>query len=151
MEILNNLFYFIIVIGVLVIFHEFGHFIASRLSGIRVDVFSIGMGPRLFGYNKVNGFTFGKLPEKFELNGFCDYRVCLFPIGGYVKIAGMIDESLDKSFLETPPQEYEFRSKGTLTKLFVISAGVIMNFILAVLLFSIISYSEGKVVWKGIL
>lgn len=148
MEILNNLFYFIIVIGVLVIFHEFGHFIAARLSGIRVDVFSIGMGPRLFGYNKVNGFTFGKLPKKFELNGFCDYRVCLFPIGGYVKIAGMIDESLDKSFLETPPQEYEFRSKGTLTKLFVISAGVIMNFILAVLLFSIISYSEGKVVWK---
>ncbi len=148
MEILNNLFYFVVVIGVLVIFHEFGHFIAARLSGIRVDVFSIGMGPRLFGYNKVNGFTFGKLPEKFELNGFCDYRVCLFPIGGYVKIAGMIDESLDKSFLETPPKEYEFRSKGTLTKLFVISAGVIMNFILAIFLFAVISFSEGKVLWK---
>lgn len=148
MEILNNLFYFVIVIGVLVIFHEFGHFIAARLSGIRVDVFSIGMGPRLFGYNKVNGFTFGKLPENFELNGFCDYRVCLLPIGGYVKIAGMIDESLDKSFLETAPKEYEFRSKGTLTKLFVISAGVIMNFILAILLFAAISLSEGKVLWK---
>lgn len=148
MEILNNLFYFVIVIGVLVIFHEFGHFIAARLSGIRVDVFSIGMGPRLFGYNKVNGFTLGKLPENFELNGFCDYRVCLLPIGGYVKIAGMIDESLDKSFLETAPKEYEFRSKGTLTKLFVISAGVIMNFILAILLFAVISLSEGKVLWK---
>jgi Predicted membrane-associated Zn-dependent proteases 1 len=110
MEILNNLFYFIIVIGVLVIFHEFGHFIAARLSGIRVDVFSIGMGPRLFGYNKVNGFTFGKLPEKFELNGFCDYRVCLFPIGGYVKIAGMIDEVWTNRFLKHPHRNMNFEA-----------------------------------------
>ncbi|MCX7908838.1 MAG: RIP metalloprotease RseP [Ignavibacteria bacterium] len=148
MEFLNNILYFIIVIGILVLFHEFGHFIAARLSKIRVDVFAIGMGPRLFGYNKVNGFTFGKLPENFELNGYCDYRICLLPIGGYVKIAGMIDESLDKSFINSPPKEYEFRSKGTITKLFVISAGVIMNAILAILLFSIISFSEGKIVWK---
>lgn len=148
MEFLSNVLYFIIVIGVLVLFHEFGHFLAARLSGIRVDVFAIGMGPRLFGFNKVNGFTFGKLPENFELNGYCDYRVCLLPIGGYVKIAGMIDESLDKSFINTPPKEYEFRSKGTLAKLFVISAGVIMNVILAILLFSIISFSEGKIIWK---
>jgi len=148
MEFLNNILYFIIVIGILVIFHEFGHFIAARLSGIRVDVFSIGMGPRLFGYNKVNGFTFGKLPDNFELNGYCDYRVCILPIGGYVKIAGMIDESLDKSFINEPPKDYEFRSKGTLAKLFVISAGVIMNVILAILIFSIISFSEGKIIWK---
>ncbi|ROL58553.1 RIP metalloprotease RseP [Bacteroidetes/Chlorobi group bacterium Naka2016] len=148
MEFLSNILYFVIVIGILVIVHEFGHFIAAKLSGIRVDAFSIGMGPRLFGFNKVNGFTFGKLPDDFELNGFCDYRVCLLPIGGYVKIAGMIDESLDKSFINTPPKEYEFRSKGTLAKLFVITAGVIMNFLLAVLIFSIISFSEGKVVWK---
>lgn len=148
MEFLSNILYFIIVIGILVFFHEFGHFIAARLSGIRVDVFAIGMGPRLFGYNKVNGFTFGKLPENFESNGFCDYRVCLLPIGGYVKIAGMIDESLDKSFIDSPPKEYEFRSKGTITKLFVITAGVLMNVFLAILLFSFISFSEGKVVWK---
>ncbi|MGB9913334.1 MAG: site-2 protease family protein, partial [Candidatus Kapaibacteriota bacterium] len=121
MEFLSNILYFIIVIGILVIVHEFGHFIAAKISGIRVDAFSIGMGPRLFGYNKVNGFTFGKLPENFELNGYCDYRVCLLPIGGYVKIAGMIDESMDKSFINTPPKEYEFRSKGTLAKLFVIT------------------------------
>lgn len=148
MEFLSNILYFIIVIGILVIVHEFGHFITAKISGIRVDAFSIGMGPRLFGYNKVNGFTFGKLPENFELNGYCDYRVCLLPIGGYVKIAGMIDESMDKSFINTPPKEYEFRSKGTLAKLFVITAGVMMNMILAVVLFSIISYSEGKIVWK---
>ncbi len=148
MEFLTNILYFIIVIGVLVLFHELGHFIAARLAGIRVDVFSIGMGPRLLGFNKVLGFSFGKLPDDFESNGYCDYRICILPIGGYVKIAGMIDESLDKSFINAPPKEYEFRSKGTLAKLFVISAGVIMNIILAILLFSIISLSEGKVLWK---
>lgn len=148
MEILTNIIYFILVIVILVVFHEFGHFIAAKISKIRVDAFSIGMGPRLFGYNKVSGFTFGKLPDNFSLNGYCDYRVCLFPVGGYVKIAGMIDESLDKSFISSPPQEYEFRSKGTLTKLFVISGGVIMNVILAIILFGIIGYSEGKIIWK---
>lgn len=148
MEFLNNLLYFIIVIAILVVVHEFGHFIAARISKIRVDVFAIGMGPRLFGFNRVNGFSFGNLPKNFELNGYCDYRVCLFPIGGYVKIAGMIDESLDKSFIDTPPKDYEFRAKGTLTKLFVISGGVIMNVILAIFLFAFISFSEGKVVWR---
>ncbi len=135
MELFNSVLYFVIVIAILVIFHEFGHFLAARLSKIRVDIFSIGMGPRLFGFNKVLGFTFGSLPKNFDLNGFCDYRVCLFPIGGYVKIAGMIDESMDKSFVNSPPQDYEFRSKGTLTKLFVISAGVLMNVLLAILIF----------------
>ncbi len=148
MDFFSNILYFIIVIGILVVFHEFGHFIAARLTGIRVDVFAIGMGPRLIGFNKVNGLTIGKLPENFESNGFCDYRICLFPIGGYVKIAGMVDESLDSSFIATPPKEYEFRSKSTLAKLFVITAGVIMNAVLAILLFSIISFSEGKIVWK---
>ncbi len=148
MELFNSVLYFVIVIAILVIFHEFGHFLAARLSKIRVDIFSIGMGPRLFGFNKVLGFTFGSLPKNFDLNGFCDYRVCLFPIGGYVKIAGMIDESMDKSFVNSPPQDYEFRSKGTLTKLFVISAGVLMNVLLAILIFSFISYHQGKVVWE---
>ncbi|MCX7880503.1 MAG: RIP metalloprotease RseP [Ignavibacteria bacterium] len=148
MDFFSTLFYFIIVIGILVVFHEFGHFIAARLAGIRVDVFSIGMGPRLFGFNKVNRFTFGKLPEGFDLNGHTDYRVCIFPIGGYVKIAGMVDESLDKSFINEPPKEYEFRSKSTFVKLFVITAGVLMNVILAILLFSVIALNEGKVIWR---
>ncbi len=148
MGFLNSLLYFIIVIAILVIVHEFGHFIAARISKIRVDIFAIGMGPRLLGFNRVNGFSFGNLPKNFEFNGYCDYRICLFPIGGYVKIAGMIDESLDKSFIDTPAKDFEFRAKGTLTKLFVISGGVIMNVVLAILLFAVISLSEGKVVWK---
>jgi regulator of sigma E protease len=61
MEFLSTLFYFVIVIGVLVVVHEFGHFIAARLSGMRADVFSVGMGQRVFGWNKINGFTFGNI------------------------------------------------------------------------------------------
>lgn len=148
MDIVLNIFYFIIVIFILVVFHEFGHFIAAKISKIRVNAFSIGMGPRLFGFNKVSRFTFGNLPKDIDIGGYCDYRVCLFPIGGYVKIAGMIDESMDTSFLSSLPKEYEFRSKSTISKLFVISGGVVMNIILAILLFAIISYSDDKIIWK---
>ncbi len=109
MEILSSVFYFIIAIGVLVFIHEFGHFAAARLFGIRADVFALGMGYRLLGYNRVNGFTFGKLASDVDLNGHTDYRISAFPIGGYVKIAGMIDESLDTEFLDKEPQPWEFR------------------------------------------
>lgn len=139
-----NILYFIIVIGVLVAVHEFGHFIAARMCGIRADVFSIGMGTRLFGWNKINGFTFGKLPTDFDGGGKTDYRLSLFPIGGYVKIAGMVDESFDTNFKDAEPQPWEFRSKNTLVKVFVLSAGVIMNIILAIVIFSGIFLTQGK-------
>ena len=91
MEFLTTVFYFVLVVGILVFIHEFGHFIAARISRMRVDVFAIGMGFRLFGWNKKTGFTFGKLPENFDGEGHTDYRLSAFPIGGYVKISGMID------------------------------------------------------------
>jgi regulator of sigma E protease len=140
MDILSNLFYFIIIIGVLVAIHEFGHFLAARLCGMRAEIFSIGMGYRLCGWNKVNGFTFGRFDETIEMGNHTDYRLAVFPIGGFVKISGMIDESVDTEFLNTEPQPYEFRSKNTFQKMFVLSAGVIMNIILAVFVFSLISY-----------
>src|SRR5262245_57543184 len=95
MEILQTIFYFIVVIFALVSVHEFGHFIAARMFGIWVPVYSIGMGKRLFGFNKLNGFTFGELPEAIEdkLGVNTDYRLSLLPIGGYAKIHGMIDET----------------------------------------------------------
>ena len=144
MEILNSIFYFVIIIGVLVVIHEFGHFLAGRLSGMRIDVFSVGMGHRLFGWNKTKGFTFGSLSKDFDGNGFCDYRLSMFPIGGYVKISGMVDESMDAEFINKEPQPWEFRSKGTLAKAFTISAGVIMNAMLAILIFGGITYFEGQ-------
>lgn len=142
MEFLNTLFYFIITIAILVLVHEFGHFIAAKLSGMRVDAFAIGFGQRLLGYNKKTGFSFGSLPKDIDLEGNTDYRICLLPLGGYVKVAGMIDESLDKEFLMHEPKPWEFRSKSTGKKLFVLSAGVLMNVLLAFMIFWGINYTK---------
>ena len=147
MEFLSTLFYFIITIGVLVFIHEFGHFAAARLFGIRADVFALGMGYRLFGYNKVNGFSFGTLPVDIQLGDHTDYRISVFPIGGYVKIAGMIDESMDTEFLNREPQPWEFRSKPIWQRMVVLSAGVIMNLVLAVAIFWGVIYNQGKTVY----
>lgn len=144
MEFFDNLLYFVIVIGVLVVIHELGHFLAARLCGMRAEAFSVGIGFRLFGYNKKNGFTFGKLPDDFDGEGSCDYRLSLLPIGGYVKIAGMVDESMDTDFVGKEPQPWEFRSKNTFQKAFVLSAGVLMNALLAVAIFGGIILTEGQ-------
>jgi regulator of sigma E protease len=144
MTILSTLFYFIITIGFLVIVHEFGHFIAAISCGMRAEVFAFGMGNRLFGWNKKTKFTFGKLPEDLNLQGDTDYRVAMLPIGGYVKIAGMIDESMDTEFLKQEPQPWEFRSKPIWQRMIVISAGVIMNLLLAIIIFWGITYSQGE-------
>lgn len=130
MQILETLFYFIVTLGVLVFVHEFGHFIAAKLTGMRVDRFSIGFPPRAFG-KKI---------------GETDYCVSWIPIGGYVKIAGMIDESFDTEFLDRPPESHEFRAKPIWQRMIVISAGVIMNLLLAVLIFWGINYVQGRTV-----
>lgn len=144
MELFNTIFYFLIVIGILVFIHEFGHFIAARLTGMRAEVFALGIGYRLFGYNKINGFTFGKLSEEVELGENTDYRICAFPIGGYVKVAGMIDESMDKEFVNKEPMPWEYRAKPVWKRMIVITAGVIMNFLLAFLIFYMLTLIKGK-------
>lgn len=128
MELIQTVFYFFITIGILVLVHELGHFLAAKLAGMRVDRFSIGFPPRAFGI---------KIGET-------DYCLSWIPIGGYVKIAGIIDESMDTEYINKPPEPWEFRSKPLITKIFVLSAGVIMNILLAVVIFWIISYSQGK-------
>ena len=146
MDLIQTLAIFLVVVTIIVTVHELGHFLAARLSGMRVDIFSIGMGPRLLGYNCQTGWSFGTLPESWEPQGCTDYRISLFPIGGYVKIAGMVDESLDTQFLRSEPQPWEFRAKPRLAQAFVISAGVLMNFLLAILVFSGIALSQGKTI-----
>lgn len=143
MEFLSSVFYFVIVIGVLVFIHELGHFLAAKACGMRADVFAIGMGYRLFGYNRVNGFTFWKLDESIDLGDHTDYRVAAFPIGGYVKIAGMVDESMDTDFVNSEPQPWEFRSKPVWQRMIVICAGVVMNVILAASIFWTMAYIQG--------
>ncbi|MBS1518907.1 MAG: RIP metalloprotease RseP [Bacteroidetes bacterium] len=144
MELINTIFYFLIVIGILVFIHEFGHFIAARLTGMRAEVFALGIGYRLFGYNKINGFTFGKLDEEVVLGDNTDYRICAFPIGGYVKVSGMIDESMDKEFIDKEPQPWEYRAKPVWKRMIVITAGVIMNFLLAFIIFYALTLIKGK-------
>lgn len=145
---MDYIIYFIITIGILVFVHEFGHFAAAKLSKMRVDVFALGFGKRLFGYNKLSGFTFGDLPKDFDTQGNTDYRISLLPLGGYVKIAGMVDESFDTKFASSEPKPYEFRSKKTLPKLFVITAGVLMNLALTLVIFWGINFFHGKQVFK---
>ena len=136
--------YFAITIAILVFVHEFGHFAAAKLSGMRVDVFAIGFGKRLFGWNKKTGFTTGELPKDFDGEGNTDYRLSLLPLGGYVKIAGMIDESFDTDFLSKEPKPYEFRAKPVSSKIFVITAGVLMNLLLAWIIFWGGNFFQGK-------
>ena len=130
MAIVSTIFYFIITIGILVLVHELGHFLAAKFFKMRVDTFSLGFPPRAFG-KKI---------------GETDYCISWIPIGGYVKIAGMIDESFDTEFLNKEPQPWEFRSKPKWQQMVVISAGVIMNLLLAILIFWGITFHEGKTI-----
>ncbi|MGB5288786.1 MAG: RIP metalloprotease RseP [Ignavibacteriaceae bacterium] len=141
---MDYIIYFAITIGILVFIHELGHFLAAKMTGMRADVFAVGFGKRLFGYNKKTGFTFGDLPKDFDGEGNTDYRLSMLPLGGYVKIAGMVDESFDTEFANKEPQPYEFRSKNFLQKTFVITAGVLMNLLLAILIFWGANYFKGK-------
>lgn len=145
---MDYIIYFAITIGILVFVHEFGHFAAAKLCGMRADVFAIGFGKRLFGWNKIKGFTFGELPKDFDGQGNTDYRLCLLPLGGYVKIAGMVDESMDVEFADREPKPYEFRAKPTWMKVVVITAGVIMNLALAWIIFWGRNYLQEKPITK---
>jgi regulator of sigma E protease len=130
MSILITIFYFIITIGILVLVHELGHFLAAKFFKMRVDTFSIGFPPRAFG-KKI---------------GETDYCISWIPIGGYVKIAGMIDESFDTEFLKNEPQPWEFRSKPKWQRAIVLSAGVMMNVLLAVIIFWGIIFYQGRTI-----
>jgi len=145
---MDYIIYFILTIGILVFVHEFGHFLAARICKMRTDVFAIGFGKRLFGWNQVTGFTTGDLPKDIDLQGHTDYRLSMLPLGGYVKIAGMVDESFDTSFKDEEPKPYEFRAKPTYQKLFVITAGVLMNLFLTIAIFTGINFFQGKEIIK---
>ncbi len=116
----------IFVLSILVFFHELGHFIFAKLFGVRVERFSIGFPPRLIG-KKI---------------GETDYCISAIPFGGYVKMTGVIDESLDTSTLTGAP--YEFASKKWWQKVLILIGGVTMNVILAWIIFSGLLHFEGE-------
>ncbi len=129
-EILSTIGIFMGALMILVFIHELGHFLAAKLFGMRVERFSVGFPPRVWGFKK----------------GDTDYCIGATPLGGYVKIAGMVDESMDNEFLEQEPQPWEYRSKPVWQRMVVITAGVIFNMILAFVIFSGMIMTNGKLV-----
>ena len=120
-----TLIYFILVLGVTVFVHEFGHFICAKKFGIYVYEFSIGMGPRIFKFNRKNDET--------------DYSIRLFPIGGYVQMAGEEIEA-DKNI----PKEMQLNSKKLYQKALTVSAGVLFNFLFAFIILFIVGLINGS-------
>ncbi len=117
-------------LSILVILHEFGHFIAARAFGIKVDKFYL--------FFDAWGFSL----FKFHYKGV-EYGVGWLPLGGYVKIAGMIDESMDKEQLAGPPQPWEFRSKPAWQRLIVMLGGITVNIFVGIFIFWMLELKYG--------
>src|SRR5574344_1147177 len=177
MTILIAILLFILAISILVLFHEFGHFITAKIFGMRAEKFYLFMNPgfclmrmkRINGKFKIKFFT--KNPKRAQRNVFdengdplledkgkiitedipieelpnddgckypenTEYGIGWLPIGGFVKIVGMVDESLDTKNLKKDPEPWEYRAKPAWQRFIVITAGVIMNLIIGVVIFS---------------
>jgi regulator of sigma E protease len=119
-------------LSILVIIHECGHFFFARLFKVRVEKFYLFFNPwfTLFKYK----------PKKSDT----EYGIGWLPLGGYVKISGMIDESMDKEALAQPPQPWEFRTKPAGQRLLIMVGGVLMNFLLAFFIYAMIVFAWGE-------
>lgn len=122
--------YLLTSLSILVIVHEFGHFITAKWFKCRVEKFYLFFDPWFSIFKKKVGDT--------------EYGVGWLPLGGYVKISGMVDESMDKEQMKQPPQPWEFRSKPAWQRLIVMLAGVIMNVLLAFFIYAMILYKWGE-------
>jgi regulator of sigma E protease len=124
----TSIFAFIIVLGVLIFFHELGHFLVARFFGVGVEKFSLGFGPRLIG--KTVGMT--------------DYRVSLIPLGGYVKMVGEEPDSEIEPYLI--PQS--FTHKSVFKRFLIVAAGPLSNLLLAVVIFFLVFQTSGTYVLR---
>jgi len=130
MEVLVKISQLLLSLSILVLLHEFGHFFFAKLFKTRVEKFYLFFDPwfEIFKFKK----------------GETEYGIGWLPLGGYVKISGMIDESLDKEQLKQPPQPYEFRSKPAWQRLLIMLGGVIVNFVLALFIYSLVLFAWGE-------
>ena len=131
----------IIAFGLLVIVHEFGHYLFARIFGIRVEKFYIFFDP----WFSLFKFKPKKKPGTEDKASWRDteYGIGWLPLGGYCKISGMIDESMDTEQMKQPVQPWEFRAKPAWQRLLVMVAGVVFNFILAIVIYAGIAYTWG--------
>ena len=133
---LIRLLQFMLAIGLLVLLHEGGHFFFAKLFGIRVEKFYLFFDPSIW---KWDGSIFKWKPK----NSDTQYGMGWLPLGGYCKIAGMIDESFDTEQMKQPEQPWEFRSKPAWQRLLVMIGGVLVNFLLALFIYSMILFYWG--------
>ena len=137
MVVLIKILQVILALSVLIVLHEFGHFIFAKLFGIRVDKFFLFFdlgGTKLF---SSKGKWFTKLFPKAK-EAKTEYGIGWLPLGGYCKINGMIDESLDMETMRQEPKPWEFRTKPAWQRLLVLSGGVLFNFLFAILVYIVI-------------
>ncbi|MBC8046038.1 MAG: RIP metalloprotease RseP [Fimbriimonadaceae bacterium] len=129
----------ILALTILVFIHELGHFLAARMFGVRVDKFFIffdAWGKKIWSVKR----------------GDTEYGIGWLPLGGYVKIAGMVDESMDKEQMKKPPESWELRSKPNWQKFIVMIAGIVMNVILGIILYILIHnvYTKSFITVDGV-
>jgi regulator of sigma E protease len=115
-------------LSILVGLHEWGHMAAAKLFGMRVEKYFIGFPPTIFSIQR----------------GETEYGIGAIPLGGFVKISGMIDESMDTAAMSSEPKPYEFRSKPAWQRLIVMLGGIIVNVIVGILIFVVLAYNEGE-------
>lgn len=130
MDIIIKILQLLLSLSILVVIHEFGHFAAAKIFKTRVEKFYLFFNPwfSLFKYKK----------------GETEYGIGWLPLGGYVKIAGMIDESMDKEQMAKEPQPWEFRTKPAWQRLIIMLGGVIMNVVLAIVIYTVMMASYGE-------
>lgn len=115
-------------LSILVGLHELGHLLTAKMFGMRVEKFSIGFPP------KIAGFQWGET----------EYSIGAIPLGGFVKISGMVDESMDADQMAGEPQPWEFRSKPAWQRLIVMLGGIIVNVVTGIVIFVILVYNNGE-------
>jgi regulator of sigma E protease len=128
MEVLVMAGQLILGLSILVGLHELGHLLAAKAFGMRVEQYYIGFPPKIWSIKR----------------GETEYGVGAIPLGGFVKISGMIDESLDTSHTNTEPLPYEFRAKPAWQRLIVMLGGIIVNVVVGILIFVVLAYKNGN-------
>ena len=129
MEFVIKISQFLLSLSLLIVLHELGHFIPAKLFKTRVEKFYLFFDVKFSLFKKKIGDTV--------------YGIGWLPLGGYVKISGMIDESMDKEQMEKPPQPWEFRSKPAWQRLIIMLGGVFVNFVLALIIYIFASFAYG--------
>ncbi len=144
---LMKAFQLVVALAMLVIIHEFGHYITARLFGIKVEKFYLFFNP----WFSLVKWHPEKKKQKYDKHGNpkaswrdTEYGIGWVPLGGYVKIAGMIDESMDREQMAKPAEPWEFRSKPACQRLLVMLGGVIFNFVLAIIIYAGIAFCWGN-------